>query len=251
MNERFPQHFWGMFALSVAIVVLAFVGASAIRDAKRASDTITVTGSARKSIRSDYATWGGGVACLTLTYQESFKELKRQTDRIRAYLKEHHVPDSAITFFTIRPEEFMEPQDRKSRMRSAEPEPPKFLGYKLSQRFSVTSSLVDSIDALSRGITDLISEGFAVGSESPQYFYTKLNELRIEMLGEATRDAKLRAEQIAESAGGKIRSLRNARMGVFQITAPNSREVRDYGIYDTSTIEKDITAVVTVTFAVE
>ncbi len=71
------------------------------------------------------------------------------------------------------------------------------------------------------------------------------------MLGEAANDAKLRAEKIAAITGNKIGTVRSARMGVLQITSADSTEVSDSGINDTSTIDKDMTAVVNISFAVE
>ena len=71
------------------------------------------------------------------------------------------------------------------------------------------------------------------------------------MLGEAAKDAKDRAAKVAASTGSSIGSVRSARMGVLQITAADSTEVSDYGVYDTSTIEKDMTAVVNISFAVD
>ena len=57
-------------------------------------------------------------------------------------------------------------------------------------------------------------------------------------------------QKIAQSTGNSIGSVRSAKMGVLQITAADSTDVSDYGVYDTSTIEKDMTAVVNVSFAV-
>lgn len=71
------------------------------------------------------------------------------------------------------------------------------------------------------------------------------------MLGEASKNAKRRAEQLVANSGGKIGPLRSSKMGVFQITRPNSNEVSDYGIYDTSSLEKEITAVVNAEFYVK
>ena len=88
-------------------------------------------------------------------------------------------------------------------------------------------------------------------SQPPEYLYTKLADVRTVMLGEATKDARTRAESIARAAGSDIGAVREVRMGVFQITPRNSTEVNDYGINDTSSLEKDITAVVRVTFAVK
>ena len=51
------------------------------------------------------------------------------------------------------------------------------------------------------------------------------------------------------ASGGRLGSLRGVDVGVFQVTSPNSTDVSDYGTYDTSTLRKDVTAVVNVTFA--
>ena len=61
----------------------------------------------------------------------------------------------------------------------------------------------------------------------------------------------VRAEQIAKSTGSSIGSVRTARMGVLQITPADSTEVSDSGMNDTSSLEKDITAVVNIGFAVD
>jgi len=71
------------------------------------------------------------------------------------------------------------------------------------------------------------------------------------LLALATKDAHDRALSMAEAVGSDIGAVRSAKMGVFQITRPYSTDVSDYGIYDTSWIEKQITAVVRVTFAVK
>jgi hypothetical protein len=175
---------------------------------------------------------------------------KQRGARLREFLKAHHVADSSITEGAIRVDQVFGqpsggPPEKRSRGGS------EFIGFKCSQRIEVHSTLVDSVDKIARDVAELIPELIEMNSESPQYFYTKLPDLRVQMLAEATQDARKRAESIALSAGGRVRSVRSARMGVFQITAPNSREVRDYGTYDTGTIDKDITSVVTVSFSVE
>jgi uncharacterized protein len=115
----------------------------------------------------------------------------------------------------------------------------------------VRSNDVDKIAALSRQVTELINQGMLIESVPPEYLSTKLGDLKIEMLAEAAKDAKLRAQQIADATGSKIGPVQAARMGVLQITPPGSNVVTDYGVNDTSSIEKDITAVVNITFAVD
>jgi hypothetical protein len=124
-------------------------------------------------------------------------------------------------------------------------------GYSLSQQIEVRSSDVAKISQIAREATELINQGILIESAAPKYYYTQIGNLKIEMLGEAAKDAKERAERIASSTGNSIGSVRSAKMGVLQITAADSTDVSDYGVYDTSTIEKDMTAVVNVSFAVD
>jgi hypothetical protein len=66
-------------------------------------------------------------------------------------------------------------------------------------------------------------------SYSPEFYYTKLAELKLKMIESATKDAKERAEKIALNAGGSLGSLKSADMGVIQITAENSSEDYSWG----------------------
>jgi uncharacterized protein len=109
---------------------------------------------------------------------------------------------------------------------------------------------VQKIAGIAREATELINQGILIESSAPKYYYTKIGDLKIEMLGEAAKDAKERAERIASSTGNSIGSVKSAKMGVLQITAADSTDVSDYGVFDTTTIEKDMTAVVNVSFAV-
>ena len=115
---------------------------------------------------------------------------------------------------------------------------------------SIRSYDVKKVDAIARQSTELINQGVQFVSGVPEYFYTKLAELKVEMLAKATENAKKRAETMATSTGNKIGLMRSARMGIFQITPINSYDVSWYGNNDTSSYEKKVTAVVDVAFAI-
>ena len=87
-------------------------------------------------------------------------------------------------------------------------------------------------------------------SGMPQYTYSKVGDVKIAILGAASADARQRAQEIAARTGCRVMEVREAHMGVMQITRPNSTQVSSYGIYDTDTIEKDVSVVVTVTFGI-
>jgi len=241
-QASFPQLFWGLVAIAVALASGAVVGAGAIRSL-RSGDSLTVIGSARRPIRSDYVVWRSFVSSQQPTLAEAFRELKRYTERVRAYLKAQGIPDSALTLSAITTEPILEFVNGSPTGRA--------LAYRLVQKFEVSSPNVDEIAKISRSSTDLINEGIPYVSEPPEYLYTGLSKLRVEMIAEATKDAKARAEAIANVTGTKVGAVRKAETDVFQITPRYSTEVSNTGSYDTTTIDKDITAVVAVTFAVE
>jgi hypothetical protein len=78
-----------------------------------------------------------------------------------------------------------------------------------------------------------------------------LPELRVSLLGEALKDARARATEIAKSANTKVGALKSAASGVVQVSAPNSIDVSDYGNYDTSSMDKDVMVTVRATFLVQ
>jgi hypothetical protein len=123
--------------------------------------------------------------------------------------------------------------------------------YELNQTVTISSEEIDKITEISRNSTELINDGVEFQSNSPQYLYTKIADLKVTMLAEATKDARKRAEMIAENAGNKLGDLKYADMGVIQITSLYSNEVSDYGINDTYSLEKEITAIVHCEFEIQ
>ena len=235
---------WGLVALGVALVLSSFVLAGAAVRVKRAADAITVTGSAKRPIRSDFIVWRGTVAGQQSSLAESAEELERYVTRTRAFLAAKGIPDSAITWRAVETQPMPEVSMNGR-------ETGRILGYRLQRMFEVRSPDVDRISQIAQSTGEVIREGVPLTTFPPEYLFTRLAELRTGMLAEATKDARTRAEAIAESAGSGIGPVREARMGVFQVTPRHSTEVSDYGINDVTAVDKDITAVVRVTFAVD
>lgn len=242
--EHFPQLFAGLAALSLSLVMSSFIGATAIREFKQANDILEVTGSAKRPIRSDYIVLRFSLSSQEPTAKAAYQALKQQTERLQAYLREQEVPDDAVTLSAIQTSSVPE---ITANGRSTG----KILAYRLSQNLEIRSDEVEKYTELSQQANELITEGINLVSQPPQYLYTKLPQLRVEMIAEASQDAQARARAIAKSTGNKVGAIRSAKTGVFQITSRNSTDVSDYGIYDTSSLEKDITAVVSVQFGME
>ena len=229
--------------LGVSLVGAAAVAGSAARAFVDARSTISVTGSARQAIRADRAIWRGSYSAQSARIEDAYAGLEAARRTVRAYLASQGVADSAITVTQI------QTQPLFGRSPSGIPTE-QIEGYRLMQMVEVRSADVERIDALARTSTDLLRQGVRFESMPPEYLVSRLADLKKEMLAAATRDAKERANEMAKNAGSRIGRLRAARQGVFQVTRAASTEVSDYGVNDTSSIDKDITAVVSVSFEI-
>jgi len=244
MYETRSGTFMGAVVLAVGLVVATTIGGWFFVKGKRGDQTITVTGSARKRITSDLVVWRSAISYQAPTLSEAYRSLAEAVPRVKAYyvskgIKENQITVSSISSQTLHGQT------------SEGAETSEITGYSLRQELSVRSEDIDKIGQIAREATELINQGILIESMPPEYMYTQLGGLKIEMLAEAAKDAKVRAEQIAQSTGSSIGSVRTARMGVLQITAADSTEVSDSGMNDTSSVEKDITAVVNIGFAVD
>jgi uncharacterized protein len=231
-------------ALALGLILSSLIFGWFFEKSRRGDEVITVTGSARKRIKSDLVVWSAAVTYQAPTLADAYRSLSENVPRVKQYLIGKGIAENEITISSISTTTL-----RKSDENGQESS--EISGYSLRQELQVRSTEIDKIGQIAREATELINQGILIESNAPQYLYTKLGDLKIEMLGEAAKDAKMRAERIAASTGNSIGTVRSAKMGVMQITAADSTEVSDAGISDTSSIDKDITAVVNIGFAVE
>jgi len=242
-DERSGSSFGAGVALAIGLVLASVIGGWAFVKGKRGDQTITVTGSARKRIKSDLVIWRAGVSYQAPVLADAYRSLAENVPRVKSYLIGKGIPENQITISSISSQTLHARSDQGEDTGT-------ITGYSLRQELEVRSNDVDKIAQIAREATELINQGILLESMAPAYHYTKLGEEKITMLAEAAKDAKVRAEKVAESTGSSIGSVRTARMGVLQITPADSNEVSDSGMNDTSSLEKDITAVVNVGFEI-
>jgi uncharacterized protein len=209
----------------------------------RSEETIVVKGAARKRIRSDRAVWQIRVEGDNRQLQDAFKVLDSGIQRVRAFLEQHKFAPEEIGLGAIETTVYYTHDAKGQETREV-------ASYTLARTFFVTTPDVNRVQQAAGQVTQLIQEGVLVISQPPAYYYSDPAVLKVELMGAASKDARARAEEISRSAGCVLGQVRAAQMGVLQITQPLSTEVSGAGIYDTSTIDKDAQAVVTVTFQI-
>ena len=248
----------GVF-FALANVACVAILAWAYLSVKLEPKTLAVTGSARKEIVSDLVTWTGTVTAKDANLVKAYDALKAAADKVRDYLVASGIPGTNITLSAItttrRYHQEIVPGPAASPGAPAAPATvittDTVESYTLTQSVSISSTDMDKVPEVSRAVTSLIKEGVEIDSGAPCYLYTKLSELKIDMLAEATKDATARAEQIVNNANGRLGKLVEARMGVMQINPKGVSATSAEGINDTTSYAKEITAVVSVRFEVK
>lgn len=235
--------------MSLAMMVSTLIAALAFTYVKTRDETrsIEVTGSAKRRITSDLIEWTAEIHTTDKDRVAGVRLLKEHVEKTRAWLKAQGVPDNEIRVSSASADERFETQyegsgeNRIERAVSA--------GWRSTQSITVRSVDVARVERVSREVTTLLEQGVELSSLPPSYFYTKLADLKIEMLAEASKDARTRADQIlAAAGGGHIGRLLRADMGVINVNPANSTETSWQGNNDTTSLEKDILTIVHVTF---
>ncbi|MEW5701109.1 MAG: SIMPL domain-containing protein [Candidatus Zixiibacteriota bacterium] len=226
------------FLLGLAVVISTLIVTKAFVKVKAFGQTITVTGSASKPIRSNRGLWEGTVSVTAANIEEAYSQLKSHLAKTEAFLGQEGFQQGQYEIGAV--------QIAKNMNREGV-----LTGYSLRQTLKVALDDIDRVTSLSRTASSLVEAGIEFYSGSPRYLFTGLDALKIDMIRAATENAKLRAHQLAEITGRKVGAPASARVGVFQIRALNSQEVSDMGMSDERSIDKEIVSTVTVSFLFE
>ncbi len=210
--------------------------------------SVSVAGSAQQVITSDVAKWQANFTRTTDAQglKDGNTKINQDLQRVQEFMKTNGIAENDIHTdpVSITPD-YDDQTDAKSNQSHRV-----FTGYTLSQNVTVESHDIDTVTKAAKDSSNLIDQGIIFNSTGIEYYYSKLADLKVSMLANASKDARNRAAQIAQNSGADLGRLQSAKMGVFQITSVNSTDLSDEGAYDTSSIQKQITAIVRASYLV-
>jgi len=240
INNRFIIPF---AILGFSMIVSTFIFSGTWRKIKSENQTITVTGSAKQVIVSDLGVLRGTLSVEAATALEAYRLLQAQKPILMEYFKTKGFSGDKVNVQTISsfPNYSFNQQGQNTGIRS----------FSASQTIDISSSDVQLIKAMSIEISSLVERGVNFQVNQPEYYYTKIGDIKIEIQAAAAKDAMIRGERIAKATGRELGTLKSARMGVLQITPENSNLTSDYGVNDVSSIRKEIIAVVNANFEID
>lgn len=224
--------------LGLCLIIGTAIVSYVLLDIKKLNDTLSVTGSAKQQITSDSVKWRATFTrnVLQSDIKSGYVQIKKDEDAVKKFLHDNGLKDESVNISPVFMNEVYKQND------SAPKE------YNLQQTVEIASPDVQKITDLTKNIQPLVDQGLIFSTQSIEYFTSKLPELRVSLLSSAIKDAKERAQKIAESSGKEVGAVQSANMGIVQVTPVNSVDISDYGSYDTSSIEKEVMVTVKTVF---
>lgn len=233
--------------IGVCVMVSAFfVGWGLSNFRSGIEHTVTATGSASTNFESDLIVWRGDFNVHAETSEAAYRRLKSDADAVSKFLVDNGISADDISFSAVNIYHVTtDIYDENGNYRGYE-----YDGYDLSQSVTVTSSNLDDVEKVSTNISSLLSSGIEFTSQSPEYYYTKIDDVKLELIEKATENAKQRVDLIVDKSGAKLGKLSNSNLGVFQITAMNTgTSAYSYdGCVDTTSRMKTATITVKLTY---
>ncbi len=234
--------------IALAVVISAYLLSDAFRNRNSNNDTISVTGLGSKDFTSDLIVWRGSFSKKNYILKDAYAALDNDQAIIKNYLSSKGINEQDVVFSAVQiSKDYQYQYDEHGNTRQQT-----FSGFTLTQNVQIESKDVDKLEKISREVTELINSGVEFYSYPPEYYYTQLATLKIEMIAEATKDAYTRATSIAENADSGLGKLKKSDLGVFQIIAQNSSE--DYswgGSFNTTSKKKTANITVKLVYQVD
>jgi len=229
--------------IAEAIIISAIILGCFFYCAQKPVNTVRVVGYASGEYDSDILRWSLsiGTTIYSSDLAQGFQTLNRDIQKFRDFLSKKGFDTKKID---IRPAYNYQNYNRDGVA----------IGYVFDQTICFTiddPSRFEEVETLATDLTELLATGINFRNSSLEYFISALPDVKKQIIGEATKDARERALQVAESSKSKLGKLTYGRVGVFQITEPLSTEVQSYGIYNTNTRKKQISVTLTGEFSLK
>jgi len=204
--------------LGVSIVAGGYLLGDGLLRARMADRSVTVRGLAEREVTADLATWTISYSARSANLSEAQDDIDRDTAAIRAFFGELGFETEALQPSGVNVSQY----DNRGQQ-----------SYTIRQRLQLRTTDIDRAqDAVARQF-DLVRRGVVLEEGSGMsYTFTRLNEIKPEMVAEATQDARASANQFADDSGTGVGGIRSATQGYFSV-ASRDGDAGGYGVADT------------------
>ncbi|MDJ0641524.1 MAG: SIMPL domain-containing protein [Erythrobacter sp.] len=219
---------------SIGLVLGGYLLGDGLLRAKEAERSVTVRGLSERNVTADLATWTISYSASSQNLGEAQAKVRRDTEAIEAFFKGLGFPEDAL-----------QPTGANVSSRTNRG----LTTYTVRQRLALRTNEIERAQRAVAQQFDLVGRGvFLEEGSGMSYTFTGLNDIKPEMVAEATRDARSSAQQFAEDSGAKVGAIKDATQGYFSIEARDG-DGGGWGVSDSP--YKKVRVVTTVNFSLD
>lgn len=219
---------------SAGMVVGGYLLGDGLLRAKEAERSVTVRGLAERDVTADLATWTISYSASSTSLAEAQGKVRADTASIEAFFDRLGFPDEALQPTGANVSSFTNEGITTYTVRQR-------LALRTDDIARAQKAVAQQFDLVGRGV--FLEEGSAMS-----YAFTRLNDIKPEMVAEATKDARAAAQQFATDSGAKVGAIKDATQGYFTIEARDG-DSGGWGVSDSP--YKKVRVVTTVNFSLD
>lgn len=233
-----------LIASAIVAVGIATAGAE-VAEFRLADRSVSVKGLAERQVRADLAIWPIRFVATGNDLAEVRAKTAKDEQAVLAFLAKQGLPAETVVSRGVDVVDLLAQAFRQGPVDSR---------YIVTRTLTVRTADVDAVDRASQNVAELLDQGVALGGEpgmpgagGPSYSFTRLNDIKTDMIAEATRNAREAAQQFAADSGASLGGIRRANQGVFQIQPRDDVP----GLSESRQIDKTVRVVSTIDWALE
>jgi hypothetical protein len=200
----------GALILGLGLVGAGFLVGRGFASGRAADRYVTVKGLAESLVKADLVVWPLRITATGNELGHAQEQIDAALATMTAFLTEQGIEPAAI-----------QPQRVEVTDLLAQPYRPEGAAenrFIVAQTVIVRTEQVDRVATLNQQTGELVKRGVVLADTGgPTYLFTRLNEIKPDMLAEATRNARISAEQFAADSGSALAEIRRASQGLFEI----------------------------------
>lgn len=225
--------------LALGVTCAGFLPGYYYRQTHLENRSVIVKGLAEQDVKADLAIWNLKIVVNGNDLQEVQHTLETQLKQTVVFLQKHGFATEEITTGPVETNDLMANPYRDNTAASTS----RFI---LGQPITIRTDNVDTVAATLSATNELIAQNIVLESQTANYFFTKLNDVKPQMLKAATENARQAANEFAKNSNSKVGKIRNANQGVFSILPRD-----DPNAYEPAQINKKVRVVSTVDYFLE
>lgn len=199
------------FLICIGIIILGLFIYCGFNSFANKDRQVVVRGLAEKEVMANKVTWPLVVKTVGNDLQQVYVRVTESNAKVVAFLKENGISEEEISLGapTV--------WDKDAQTYNSNV----IYRYNVTQVITVTSTKVEAVNELIQRQGDLLKVGVALSTDYQYYTtyeYTMLNDIKPEMIAEATRNAREAAQKFAEDSKSELGSIKAATQGQFSIT---------------------------------